>query len=196
MSIIKFIKSRVFLKNMIIMVIAFFVLSWLATLLLGFYAHHNESIEVPDLRGLTLKEANVRAEEGNLLTEVVDSFFLSERRKGRIIEQNPKPKSKVKRDRTIFLTINSLFPDRIKMPDLTGVTLRQATAIIETYGLKTGKLSYVPDISNTVLVQKYKGKIITPGQSIEKGSKIDLFIGKGQLTKKKNFNENKDSLTQ
>ena len=52
--------------------------------------------------------------------------------------------------------------------------------MLETYGLKLGSLTYVPDIAhNAVLRQKYKGKEIKTGTLIEKGSKIDLVIGKG-----------------
>ena len=178
------------------MIIVFFLISWIATLMLGFYTHHGEAITVPDLRGLSPEKAVIRAEESNLLVEVVDSFYVAEKRKGTILEQNPKPNFKVKKNRTIFLTINSSTPERIKMPDLIGATLRQATAIIETYGFKTGKLSYIPDISNTVLVQKYKGKIIQPGQFIEKGSRIDLIIGKGERNQKNSNNEIEDTLTQ
>jgi eukaryotic-like serine/threonine-protein kinase len=195
MSFIEFIKSKIFLKNLAYIVFVIFIISWLATLMLGFYSHHGEAIDVPDLRGLSVKDAVNRADEGNLLVEVVDSFFLSERRIGTVIEQNPKPRFKVKRDRVIFLTINSKFPERIKMPDLIGATLRQATAIIETYGFKAGRLSYIPDISNTVLVQKYHGKKISPGQLIEKGSKIDLVIGSGKRNQKRSDSE-EDALIQ
>jgi len=196
MSFIEFIKSRIFFKNLAYIVIVILIISWIATLMLGFYSHHGEAIAVPDLRGLSAKDAAIRADEGNLLVEVVDSFFLSERRIGTVIEQNPKPGFKVKRDRVIFLTINSRYPERVKMPDLIGTTLRQATAIIETYGFKAGKLSYIPDISNTVLVQKFKGKIISPGQLIEKGSQIDLVIGKGRKNQKRNNEEKEDTLLQ
>ena len=164
--------------------------------MLGFYTHHGEAIVVPDLRGLSVKDAMTRADEGNLLVEVVDSFFQSERSIGTVIEQNPKYGMKVKRDRVIFLTINSRFPEQIKMPDLVGTTLRQATAIMETYGLKTGKLGYVPDISNTVLVQKFKGKAISPGERIEKGSSIDLVVGIGEKTRTRTKGANEDSLLQ
>ena len=71
-------------------------------------------------------------------------------------------------------------PERVKMPNLIDLTLRQAISMLETYGLKVGKLSYIPDIAeNSVLKQNFNGKAISPDVIIDKGSKIDLVLGKG-----------------
>ena len=66
------------------------------------------------------------------------------------------------------------------MPTVTGVSLRQARAILETYRLNFGKISYKPDIAvNIVLQQMYNGKVIEPGEMIIKGSYVDLVLGRG-----------------
>src|SRR5688572_17356398 len=68
----------------------------------------------------------------------------------------------------------------IKMPDLVDVSLRQAEAILQSNGLKTGNLVYRPDLAkNAVLAQLYKGAEIKPGSDISKGSVIDLVLGDG-----------------
>jgi len=86
----------------------------------------------------------------------------------------------VKRNRKIFLTMNAMNPERVPMPDLISLTFRQATARLETYSLKVGEVTYEPDIGiNLVLQQKVSGKEILPGDSISKGSFIDLVLGKG-----------------
>ncbi len=96
------------------------------------------------------------------------------------MDQNPPPELQVKKGRTIFLTINAIIPEMTRMPDVVGISLRQARAIIETAGLKIGRLSYVPDIAvNNVLQQKYKGDVIEEGDSIPKGAVIDLVLGRG-----------------
>ena len=70
------------------------------------------------------------------------------------------------------------------MPDFTGVSLIQAKADVETFGLKIGKLKYIPDIAtNNVLEQMYKGKPISAGTLIEKGSVIDFVLGLGKSDK-------------
>jgi beta-lactam-binding protein with PASTA domain len=75
--------------------------------------------------------------------------------------------------------VNALNPEKIKMPNVVGVSLRQAIAILESNGLSVGKLRYVPDIAtNNVLKQRLNGKEINAGLEIIKGSHIDLVLGK------------------
>jgi beta-lactam-binding protein with PASTA domain len=97
-----------------------------------------------------------------------------------VAEHHPKAGLKVKRNRKIFLTMNAMNPERVPMPDLISLTFRQATARLESFNLKVGELRYEPDIGiNLVLQQRFHGKDILPGDSISKGSTIDLVLGKG-----------------
>ena len=51
--------------------------------------------------------------------------------------------------------------------------------MIESYGLKVGKITEIAgDCNGCVLKQFYKGKEIAAGEAIKKGSKIDLMVGK------------------
>jgi len=66
------------------------------------------------------------------------------------------------------------------MPNLVDLSLRQAEALIESSGLEIGLLRYKPDLSiNVVLDQLYNGIKIQTGDSIQKGSVVDLLLGKG-----------------
>jgi len=66
------------------------------------------------------------------------------------------------------------------MPNLVNLPKRQAMALIEGAGLEMGSPRYVPDISfDVVLEQLYNGRNIREGDSIQKGSVIDLVLGKG-----------------
>jgi eukaryotic-like serine/threonine-protein kinase len=94
---------------------------------------------VPDLRGLTVAEAEMVTNARKLRYQVSDSVFISHEARGTVIDQNPIPNFRVKENRTIFLTINAMNPERIAVPDVTGVSLRQARAIIETNGFEVGK---------------------------------------------------------
>src|ERR1700739_4047090 len=71
-------------------------------------------------------------------------------------------------------------PPQIEMPKLVDRSLRQAIAMIESYGLKAGEPKFVADAcKNCVIKQFYKGKEIAAGTNIKKGSRIDLWVGKG-----------------
>jgi hypothetical protein len=66
------------------------------------------------------------------------------------------------------------------MPDLVGITLREARTKITVAGLKLGSLSYRYDMAkNEVLDQLIDGEIIEAGDTVLKGSAIDLVLGKG-----------------
>jgi len=79
------------------------------------------------------------------------------------------------------LTIVAKLPERVLLPDLKDYSVRQAVSLLETYGLKTGKLRFIQsDFENAVLGQIYNGDTIHADTMILKGSKIDLIVGKGR----------------
>jgi beta-lactam-binding protein with PASTA domain len=68
----------------------------------------------------------------------------------------------------------------VAMPDLIDLPKRQALALIESSGLEIGLLKYKPDLSIDVVIdQQYNGKSIAMGDSLQKGSIVDLILGKG-----------------
>jgi beta-lactam-binding protein with PASTA domain len=94
--------------------------------------------------------------------------------------QDPAAGSKVKKGRNIYVTIVASLPEMVVVPDLKDLTQRQAINVLRSARLKTGKLIYVPSFDkNAVLEQFYDGDTIMPGDSVVKGSVIDLMIGSG-----------------
>ena len=177
---IEFLKSKLFLKHAGIALGVVAVVLWCAFKFISTYTLHGKTIEVPDLTGLPMKAAIQAIEEKDLRYVIVDSVFNEENKPGSVIEQNPSPKFKVKQNRTVYLTVNAFNPPKVQMPNLIDVSLRQATAMLETYGLEVGNLKYVPDYAfNAVLHQNYKGREIKQGTMIMKNSKIDLVLGDG-----------------
>ena len=180
MNLLKYLFSKVFLKNVLIAAIISIVLLGGVFLWLFIFTRHNQSIIVPDFSGLKQDEVEIIADSKDLRFEIVDSIFYKELPKGTVAKQNPRPGSKVKQNRRIYLTMNAVNPEKVTMPAVTGVSLRQARAILETSGLFLGKLSYKPDIAiNVVLEQKHSYSIVEPGSLITKGSDIDLVLGQG-----------------
>ncbi|MBL0103947.1 MAG: PASTA domain-containing protein [Bacteroidetes bacterium] len=179
-KLIPFLKSKVFFRNIGILLGLLLLVFGAVSYWLGSYTHHGESISVPDLRGQKIERLKTFLADKNLDFKVNDSLFDLEKPPGTVLEQDPAPKSKVKEGRTIYLTVNSLHPPDVKMPDLADVSLRQAEAILQSFGLRVGQLSYKPDLAkNAVLDQRYKGTSVRPGKSIPKGSEIDLVLGDG-----------------
>jgi len=146
---------------------------------LNISTNHGEEFSVPNFSGLTVKEAAIQADDHNLVLEVIDSVYNGIGKRGTVLDQNPPPDFKVKSNRKIFVTIKSVNPKIIKMPDFIHTTLVQAKADIETYGLRIGNISYEPSIyDNVVLKQQYKGEDIEAGAKIVQGAEIELVLGK------------------
>ncbi len=178
MTFIEFIRSRLFLRHFLLSVVLTFVLVSVILGMLKWYTHHGESYKVPSLVGLTPAQIEQLTTIDNFEITVIDSVFDSRQPKGTVLIQEPVPGSMVKKNRKIYLTTVSVLPEQIKMPNLVDLTLRQAKSTIETYGLKLGQVTYVPDIAvNAVLAQFYKGREVEPGFDLMKGSVIDLRVG-------------------
>jgi eukaryotic-like serine/threonine-protein kinase len=180
LNIIAFIRTRTFWFHFAFAVGIVIVLLSTIYFSLDNYTNHGESISVPSFKGLTINQLDQFVEDKNIEYVIVDSVYNPGLPKG-VIDQDPKPDEKVKEGRKVYLTINSVLPPQIKMPNLIDVSDRQAEAILQTYGLKMGQKIFKPDLAkNAVLEQLYRGAVIKPGTGIKKGSVIDLVIGDGR----------------
>ncbi|HVA99140.1 MAG TPA: PASTA domain-containing protein [Bacteroidia bacterium] len=180
MSVIDFIKSKTFFKQLALAIVLISLLLWGVLKMLAIYTLHGQSIAVPNFSGLKTSEINHFIKGKNLNYKIIDSVYDAKSPKGVVIRQEPENGDHVKKGRTIYLSVTSILPPQIEMPKLTDQSLRQAASMIETYGLKLGKIRYVPDIcANCILKQLNNGKDIEPGTEIAKGSVIDLVVGKG-----------------
>lgn len=180
MSLKNFIFSKMFFKNLgLAAVIAVGVLM-LLLIWLNFYTRHGQARPVPDFYGLSVEQAREMAGKSKVRFQVIDSIYTSQVPKGCVAEQNPKPGFKVKKWRNIAVTINAFKPEMVAMPNLIDLSLRQASKVLESSGLELGQRRYKPDLSiNFVIEQIYNGRDINPGDSIQKGSVVDIVLGKG-----------------
>ena len=147
-----FFSSKVFLINLLLALVFVGAVLGITYSYLDHYTHHGESISVPDLRGLKKDRLDSFVKDKHLHYAIVDSIFELDKPPGTIVDQDPAPDSKVKEDRTIYLTVNASLPPKIKMPDLIDVSYRQAEAILQTFGLKVGTLFYKPDLAKNAVL--------------------------------------------
>ena len=166
------------LRNILGIVVVFALVIGLSALALRLDTRHGKEIIVPDFTGKSVEEAGMLASGDNLRIDVVDSVYIRRMGRGLVYSQNPKPGSKVKSGRRILLTINSVTPKKVQMPNLVGYSMRQAKAELNSRGLMLRSLEYVDDIAtNNVLKQKYGGREVKPGTLLDSGSGIDLVVG-------------------
>jgi beta-lactam-binding protein with PASTA domain len=117
--------------------------------------------------------------------EIIDSVFDESKQKGVVVNQDPLPNTDVKKNRKVYLTINSMKVRKVNFPDVFDLTLRQAVSKLQNNGLEVGKLEYQPDIAtNKVLAFKVNGIAIAIGQELYYGTTIDLVVGQGLSNEK------------
>ena len=182
MSIVQFLKSKTFFKQIAIAVIGLLVFVFLLKFWLGITTNHSQKIQVPDLHKMSLADVTQKLEELNLSFIVIDSAsYNPDFPKKSVIEQNPEAGGFVKEQRKIYLTLNPSKYRDITIPDLNGRTKRQATTHLSSIGFKVSEnYTWVSGIGkNVVRGLKFNGKKIKAGDKIPKNSTIDLILEDG-----------------
>lgn len=165
-------------KNLLIAVGIVLVVILSAGLFLSSYTRHGEKILLPDFFGMSIEEATRIADDLGVELIITDSVYNKRLQPGTIFSQLPKDSSYVKKGRHISIVINSFVPRKVKMPNLEDISLRQAMANLAAKGLQLGRLTYKSSSegSNLVLEQRYRGRVVRPGQLIESGATIELVL--------------------
>lgn len=181
MSIIKFLSSKTFLKQIGIAVVAIIVLTFILMKWLNISTNHDEFETVPNLTGKSISIAEMELKTNNLVMQIQDSAnYNPDYPKFSVIEQDPVAGAKVKKDRKIYITLNPSGYRKMMVPDLTEKTLRQALPTLEAVGFQLGTLRYVDNIGKDVVLEMlHNGKPIQSDTKLPKMSKIDLVLGNG-----------------
>ncbi len=160
-------------------------------LLLFFYVylpvttHHGDTITVPDLTGMKIAELEEFLDDKELRYIVDDSNYVEGKVPLSVLVQDPVAGSKVKVNRRIHLTINSMTPPLEKIPEVIDVSMKQVTKMLQGAGFKIGEQKYVEDMAANVVIRiGHKGKYYTKedvrrGILLPRGSVIDFEIGDG-----------------
>jgi beta-lactam-binding protein with PASTA domain len=180
MDFLRFLFSKKFFKHLLLAIGVSFVLIWLILQSLAWYTKHNDYIIVPEFRGLYFSDVKSNTGNSNYQFNVIDSIFDADKPKGSVLSQDPYPGAKVKKNRMVYLTVTSMVPEKTTMPELRDLTLRQAQSMLESAGLKLGRLSYIKSFDeDAVQNQLFNGKVIKAGTQLDKGSVINLTVGMG-----------------
>ncbi|AWG22077.1 PASTA domain-containing protein [Flavobacterium faecale] len=184
MSLRKYLVSRVFFVQAFLAVLTIAVLGYLLMHWLTFTTDHGNEITVPNLSKLTEEQVEEKLDELDLAYVVLDSVdFRSDFPKYSVVQQDPLPGAKVKVGRKVYIKINSSGFSSVKIPDLIEKTYREAVPTLRALGLEEGTVTYIPNLGkDMVLEMRCKGRNISPGDKVLKGSKIDLVLGDGKAS--------------
>jgi len=153
-----------------VLLIAGFVAAGFATGILG-----SASVEVPDVRGMTLEEATAELDQAGLKVSEGDLVYSSKYELGQVVSSDPEPGSMAKENSTVTVNICK-GAEAGTVPDLTNKTLEEAKSLLTRYGFKLGnvesKVSSEP--KDTVIDQDPKG-----GAETTPGDYINIVVSDG-----------------
>ena len=176
----KIITRRPFWVNILVAVVILFLLVFLFFQSLQYFTHHGTYLKVPDVGNKNIKEATALLNKQGFDVWVQDSVYYDTIAPLSVVKQFPEPDASVKVNRIVYLTVNRAVPPVIEMPNLVGMSFRNAELELKARGLKLGDTSYKPDIAkNAVLEQSLDNKTIKPGTKITMGSTVALVLGAG-----------------
>jgi beta-lactam-binding protein with PASTA domain len=167
----------------------------LVILWLRFYTNHGQQLELPSYENSYLSEAQRDASDRSFNIIVNDSIHIVGKDGGIITTQNPKPGSKVKENRKIYVTITKFQPDTWQFDDLPALygndfeQKRRELSYMEINSNIKG-YEYDPGEPNHILEVWYKGEIISSKNierkdvDIEKGGTLEFVLSEqsGGLT--------------
>lgn len=169
-----------FFVNFVLAIVVTIVLIFLTLKWLDSYTHHNESVVVPDVKGLQTREAAEFFKSNQLSFSVVDSVYSSDVSPGAIVDVIPATGSKVKEGRIIFVTVNATSSKKGEIPDVEDVSFRQAQALLLALGFESVEISYVSGTYKDLAIGiTLNGKMLTPGALIPLNAPIRLLVSDG-----------------
>ncbi len=167
-------------KNIILIIVTGIVLLIITLLSLFIYTRHNKSVDVPQVKGLQLKEAKILLKSQGLKFIVIDSLYDKNSIPGAIIEQVPSANSRTKSGREVFLTVYSIKPPVLAIPGLVDYSYRQAEALLTSMGFEQLTIQEVPsEYKGLVKAVEYRGRRLQPEEKIPAGSPLTIIVGSG-----------------
>lgn len=106
-------------------------------------AIHGAEVQVPDLRGMTAADAIKRASDMGLSATIADRFYSADIPLGDVLTQFPAPGATVRGDWIVRL-VESLGPQSISVPQVSGMSQRDAVLAIRKAHLDLGSVAVVP----------------------------------------------------
>ena len=172
-----------FWVNIILMVLVIVAIPIAALYMLDSFTHHGEKIEVPNVVGKSLYDAEMMLKDRGLLARVVDSIYDKRAPKGSVLEQTPKSGFEVKGGRMIYLTVNLNGEPMAQLPDVVGHgSLREAVALLQSLGFKlTAHKPVIGRPKDLVLGVKQGARDVHAGETIPRDRALTLVIGGGEI---------------
>lgn len=163
------------------MVVGVFVALYLFLLLVDrvimpVLVHSGKEHLLPDITNVSLKEAEEILQKRDLSLKILAEEYNPSKPPGIILSQSPNPQTKVKKGRIVKVVV-SKGEKIVQVPNLKGVSLRQAELMLGEEGLEVGEINWIPSDSfpENVVVSSSPSL----GLSVPLGMSVNLEVSLG-----------------
>ena len=172
-----------FLVSIPLMILALIALGYIALLFIDVFTSHGQQVQVPDVRNMPLEKAIQILDNAGLNWEISDSTtFYEQYKPGQVIDQDPKPKSYIKKIRIIYLNVNAMHAPFVALPKLKDLPGRQGVASLKAMGYKHIEVDSVPsEMDGLILNVTVNGRNVAPGTKVSVNSVIKVTVGDGSI---------------
>ncbi len=144
-------------------------------------AGNDKSYEVPDVRGMTVEDAQLADGVKDVFEIVVKGSLRSETyAAGQIVEQSPEAGRSRKSNFVIEVYV-AAEEEKVPMPEMTGKEYRQARIELQELNLDL-QLEFLSQNSDTRVKDTVISTVPAAGEQLKKGQKITLYISTGPKT--------------
>jgi beta-lactam-binding protein with PASTA domain len=141
-----------------------------------FLSGGDQTVSVPLLKGKTVLDARFALERVGLKLGAIEEAT-SPQPKDMIFDQQFEEGTQLRKGQSVAISVSiGKSFGNIEVPDLIGKSLTQATKILSDSSLSVGKINY--QVSNSLLPNTILDQYPAPGNRLNPGDKIDLFITK------------------
>ena len=179
---LKFITGKPLWINIVFSLVLLAIVLILFLVSLNLITRHGSTLTIPSVTGKSYAEATKILNAQGFDVELQDSIYNDTAAALSVLRQFPEADEIVKKNRTVYLTINRSVPPTIEMPMLEGLSIRNAEIVLKQYGLKRGEISYENNFAKDAVLQQHiqqNGERIKAGSKIPMGTVIDLVLGSG-----------------
>jgi beta-lactam-binding protein with PASTA domain len=162
--------------RMLLLALVLMTVALISALTAMHLAIHGREVAIPKLVGMSPLEAERAGAASGLLVVVERQFYSPNIPEGKIMTQMPPPGTKVRRGWSIRVA-QSLGPQRVTIPDVTGGSERIAELNIRRRGLSLGSVAHVslPDAPLDQVISQSP----PPNASGVSAPKINLLVSDG-----------------
>lgn len=156
--------------------ILMFVLFLVDKVLMPMVVYGKSEVKVPMIVNTNIKDAEQKLTSRGLNFKIAGQLFSEQYAENTVLSQTPSANSNVKEGRTIYITL-SKGNQKVEVPNIVGLTIRNAKIELLKYGLELGNVIYdYSDVygKDTIMYQEISYRSMVPY-----GKKIDVIASNG-----------------